>query len=90
VNNFTKAVLKIVRQIPKGKTLSYKEVATLAGNPLAARAVGSIMRKNNNTSIPCHRVITASGAPGSYNGLLGKSKAHILQQEIQPLTKIIK
>ncbi|PIR55625.1 6-O-methylguanine DNA methyltransferase [Candidatus Peregrinibacteria bacterium CG10_big_fil_rev_8_21_14_0_10_36_19] len=81
MHNFTKAVLEIVSKIPKGKTLSYKEVATLAGNPLAARAVGSIMRKNRDLTIPCHRVITASGAPGSYNGLRGASKEELLRGE---------
>ncbi len=78
--NFTQSVLQIVRKIPRGKTLSYKDVATLAGNPLAARAVGTIMRKNKDLQTPCHRVIKSDGTIGGYNGLRGE-KAQILSEE---------
>jgi len=66
-NLFTERVLKIVKKIPKGKTMSYKEVASLAGSPLAARRVGSIMKANYDESIPCHRVIRSNGEIGDYN-----------------------
>jgi len=65
---FAEEVYKIVRQIPKGKTLTYKQVARCAGRPLAYRAVGNILNKNHNPKIPCHRVIRSDGAPGGYNG----------------------
>jgi hypothetical protein len=42
---FKEKVIKIVSNIPKGKTLSYKEVAKKAGNENGARAVGMIMSK---------------------------------------------
>lgn len=64
-------VLKVVRDIPKGKTLTYKEVALRAGSPQAARAVGTIMSHNTDTSIPCHRVIRSDGKLGGYNGIRG-------------------
>jgi O-6-methylguanine DNA methyltransferase len=64
-------VLKIVRDIPEGKTLSYGKVAYLAGSPGAARAVGMIMSSNTDKDIPCHRVIRADGKIGGYNGLRG-------------------
>ena len=51
MTNFTARVLEIVQSIPEGTTLTYKEVATQAGKPRAARAVGSIMRKNFNPGI---------------------------------------
>jgi methylated-DNA-[protein]-cysteine S-methyltransferase len=66
-NNFAKRVQDIVKRIPKGETLSYGQVAAIAGSPGAARAVGSIMRKNFDDSIPCHRVIGANGSLGGYN-----------------------
>ena len=56
-----------MRKIPKGKTMTYKQVATKAGNPLAARAVGAIMRTNYDEGIPCHRVVRTDGSLGSYN-----------------------
>ena len=65
--NFKQKVLEVVRKIPKGKTLTYKEVATLAGNPKAYRAVGNILNKNYDPEIPCHRVIRSDGKLGGYN-----------------------
>ncbi len=65
--SFTEKVLEITSQIPSGQTLTYKEVARLAGNPKAARAVGNILNKNYNPAIPCHRVIRSDGKPGGYN-----------------------
>ena len=65
--SFADRVRDIVRTIPKGETMTYKEVATKAGNPRAARAVGAIMRTNYDESIPCHRVIASDGGMRGYN-----------------------
>jgi O-6-methylguanine DNA methyltransferase len=64
---FTEKVRDVVRKIPKGKTLTYKQVAKKAGSPKAFRAVGSIMSKNYDNSIPCHRVIRSDGGMAGYN-----------------------
>lgn len=64
---FQKAVYRIVRQIPRGKTMSYKEVAERLGRPQAARGVGNILNKNYDPKIPCHRVIRSDGKVGGYN-----------------------
>jgi len=64
---FKQKVLEVVKKIPKGKTLTYKEVAKKAGNARAWRAVGNILSKNYNPSIPCHRVIRSDGKIGGYN-----------------------
>lgn len=64
---FTQRVLEVVRNIPCGRVMTYQQVATAAGNPRAARAVGSIMRKNIDPTVPCHRVIKSDGTPGQYN-----------------------
>lgn len=77
---FKEKVYKIVSKIPKGKTLTYGEVAELAGSPGAFRAVGNIMSKNWDPKIPCHRVVRADGNPGGYNR--GKrNKVRILKKE---------
>ncbi len=65
--NFSKKVFEITKQIPKGKTASYKEVAYLAGRSAAWRAVGNILSKNFDPSVPCHRVIRSDGKIGGYN-----------------------
>lgn len=77
---FKEKVHAVVKKIPKGKTLTYKEVARKAGKPLAYRAVGNILNKNHDPKIPCHRVIRSDGKAGGYNrGLTAKRK--ILKSE---------
>ena len=64
---FASVVYAVVRAIPAGNTRTYKEVAEQAGHPHAWRAVGSILHKNYDPAIPCHRVICSDGTPGGYN-----------------------
>lgn len=79
--SFTEKVRQIVRDIPKGKVMTYAEVAKAAGNSKAARAVANIMAKNYDRDIPCHRVIRTDGTLGGYNrGGVVKKRA-ILQSE---------
>ncbi len=65
---FKERALAIVRKIPKGKVLSYGQVANAAGYPRAARAVGTLMSHNHDESVPCHRVVRSDGRIGEYNG----------------------
>lgn len=67
MTSFADKVRTIVRGIPAGKTMTYAEVAKKAGNPRAARAVGTVMRANYDPEIPCHRVIRSDGTIGNYN-----------------------
>lgn len=78
--SFTEKVYKVVRAIPAGETLTYQQVAKLAGNIKASRAVGNILSKNYNANIPCHRVIKANGELGNYNRGL-EQKVSLLKQE---------
>ena len=79
--SFTEKVYEVTRKIPKGETLTYKEVALRAGNAKAFRAVGNILNKNYNTEIPCHRVVRSDGGMGGYNRGGVKVKAQILEKE---------
>lgn len=78
--SFSSRVYAVVRTIPKGKTLSYAEVAKMAGSPRAARAVGNILNKNYDSGIPCHRVVRSDGSTGGYNRG-EKRKQEILKNE---------
>ena len=78
---FREKVLTIVRNIPKGKTMTYKEVATKAGSPGGARAVGSYMKANYDKNIPCHRVIRSDGVIGQYNRGGSDAKRKLLIME---------
>ncbi|HSE56653.1 MAG TPA: MGMT family protein [Candidatus Paceibacterota bacterium] len=78
---FKERVLAIVAKIPKGKTLTYGQVAALAGSPNAARAVGTIMKSNYLPHVPCHRVIRADGKIGDYNRGGAAAKEALLRKE---------
>ncbi len=78
---FTDKVRNIVRNIPRGKTMTYKEVAAKAGNPGAARVVGSVMKSNYDPEIPCHRVLRSDGKIGDYNRGGSIAKLKLLKEE---------
>lgn len=80
-SNFTERVRGVVRSIKKGKTMSYGQVASVAGRPGAARAVGTIMSHNDDKTVPCHRVVRADGKPSGYNGINGPSREALLRAE---------
>lgn len=78
---FADKVRAIVKRIPAGKTMTYAAVAKKAGNPKAARAVGTIMRGNYDPAIPCHRVVRSDGGMGGYNrGGPEKKRALLLRE----------
>ena len=77
---FRDSVYDIVRKIPKGKTLTYKQVAEKVGNPKAYQAVGNILNKNYDPDIPCHRVVRSDGKTGGYNRG-AERKREILKEE---------
>ncbi|MDO8529561.1 MAG: MGMT family protein [bacterium] len=82
LKTFSQKVFEVVRKIPKGKVLTYREVAKRAGSPRAYRAVGNILSRNCDPTVPCHRVIRSDGEAGGYNGLLkNKRKIDILRKE---------
>ncbi len=77
---FKEKVYSVVAKIPKGKTLTYKEVARRAGSPRAFRAVGNILNQNYDPKVPCHRVIRSNGDTGGFRGG-GAAKRRILRKE---------
>ncbi len=82
---FGDRVRAVVRDIPKGSTVSYQEVAKRAGNPKAARAVAQVMAKNFDPTVPCHRVIRSDGTLGGYNRGGEAGKRAILEAEKAPI-----
>jgi O-6-methylguanine DNA methyltransferase len=81
LSEFQKKVLSILRKTPRGTVLTYKELATLAGRPNAARAVGNTMACNPvPLLIPCHRVLPSTGGIGNY-GLGVELKRKLLVRE---------
>jgi O-6-methylguanine DNA methyltransferase len=80
MTEFRRRVLSVVRRIPSGRVATYGDVAALAGNPRAPRAVGNIMRNCGDPGVPCHRVISAGGLIGGYGGNL-QLKRELLRAE---------
>jgi methylated-DNA-[protein]-cysteine S-methyltransferase len=62
-------VLEKLREVPRGETVSYGELAARAGNPKASRAVGTACALNPiPIVVPCHRVLPSTGRLGNYAG----------------------
>lgn len=81
--DFQRRVYALCRRIPHGKTRTYAELATLAGSPGAARAVGNCMARNPvPLVIPCHRVVGAHGRLGGFSAPGGtRAKRALLRLE---------
>tara|TARA_B100000242_G_scaffold2649_1_gene1584 strand:- start:2961 stop:3239 length:279 start_codon:yes stop_codon:yes gene_type:complete len=80
---FQLKVWKLLKKIPPGKVITYKEIAVFLNMPNAARAVANACAKNPfPPSIPCHRVIRSDGKLGGYSGPGGlKTKKKLLKKE---------
>jgi len=82
LTKFEKAVLMEVAKIPRGKVMSYKQIAQAIGRPNAYRAVGNALKKNPlPVLIPCHRVIRANGEIGGYAFGGRSKKIKLLERE---------
>ena len=70
---FSLRVLGELALVPYGATSTYGELATRAGKPGAARAVGTIMNRNPVPIVlPCHRILGSTGALVGYGGGLDR------------------
>lgn len=77
---FQQKIYEVVKMIPVGETLNYKEVAQLAGRPKAWRAVGNALNKNTDLKVPCHRVVRSDGRIGGYRKGV-RRKVYLLKKE---------
>lgn len=78
---FQRALLDALRTVPRGETVSYGELAALAGKPRAARAAGTFCAENRFAIlVPCHRVVAADGI-GGYGSLGVAFKRRLLALE---------
>jgi len=83
VTDFQRRVFEACRRIPHGETMTYGELASRAGTPRGARAVGNAMARNNlPLVIPCHRVVPAGQGIGEYSAGEGRrTKLRLLEAE---------
>lgn len=80
---FQQKVIYHLRRISYGKTLTYGELAVLAGSPGAARAVGQVMATNPVPFlVPCHRVLGTQSRLGGFSAPAGVDlKRRLLEME---------
>jgi O-6-methylguanine DNA methyltransferase len=80
LTGFRRKVYMIVKKIPRGKVLTYKQVAEKLGNKNMALAVGNALNKNQDKLVSYHRVIRSDGRIGGYK--LGvKKKTELFKKE---------
>ena len=78
---FQQRVWAELRQIPRGETRTYKQIAAAIGAPKAVRAVGSACGANPVALvIPCHRALRTDGGLGGYAWGV-KRKSSLLELE---------
>jgi methylated-DNA-[protein]-cysteine S-methyltransferase len=80
---FLRAVYETLhRDVDFGETVSYGELAEMAGRPGAARAVGNAMSRNPvPIVVPCHRVVASGGRVGGYGSSGVETKRFLLALE---------
>ncbi len=79
--DFERELTEALRRIGRGETVTYGELAALAGRPNAQRAAGSFCARNRfSIVVPCHRVVAADGL-GSYGSLGIEYKRRLLELE---------
>ena len=78
ISRFQKKVYAEVKKIPRGKVVSYGDIARkLKTSP---RAVGQALKRNFDKRVPCHRVVMADGRLGGYNRRI-ELKERLLRKE---------
>jgi methylated-DNA-[protein]-cysteine S-methyltransferase len=76
--DFQRKVLRTLYQVPRGKVISYGQLAERTSAPRAARAVGTALARNPFPIIlPCHRVVKSTGHLGHFGGGVELKKAYL-------------
>ena len=68
ITNFQRKVYLALLEVPRGTTISYKELGKMIGCK-SARAIGQALKRNPFApDVPCHRVINSDGTIGGFHG----------------------
>lgn len=88
--DFQRRVWLLTREIPRGETRTYGQIARMAGSADAARAVGQTMARNPwPILVPCHRVVGSDGSLTGFGGgidmkrrMLRLEGAQVVEQQL--------
>lgn len=86
MHKMKKKVYEYLLLIPKGKVVTYKQIALALGNPKLARVVGNILHENpDENKYPCYKVVNFQGklAPNFVFGGLDKQKEKLNNEGIE-------
>jgi methylated-DNA-[protein]-cysteine S-methyltransferase len=87
---FLRDVYAALVKVPYGATVTYGELARLAGHPTKARAVGLAMHRNPTPIfVPCHRVVQAGGGLGGWSGPDGWKEALLALEGAVPRPRVV-
>ncbi len=82
MESFTENAIKIIGGIPFGRAMSYKAVATLAGNPRSARTVARILHSMTaKYGLPWHRVVDSRGRIAFRDAAAAEEQRRLLEAE---------
>lgn len=82
--DFQIAVWNALRDIPRGQTRTYQQIADAVHNPSAARAVGTAIGQNRiAVLVPCHRVIRSDGSLSGFRWGVSRKRALLAQESPQ-------
>jgi methylated-DNA-protein-cysteine methyltransferase related protein len=82
LESFTEKALDIIKRIPKGKVMTYGQIAAIAGSPRGARQVVRILHSmSEKHQLPWHRVINAKGEIGMRDEELFINQKMMLENE---------
>jgi len=85
VHGFARGVLAATARVPWGSVTTYRDMATEAGSPRAARAAGNALGSNPiPIVVPCHRVLHADGGLGGYSGGLDRKRFLLRLEGVSP------
>jgi methylated-DNA-[protein]-cysteine S-methyltransferase len=93
IHLFNQRVYQATRQIPRGETLTYNEIAARMGIPSAVRSVAQAIARNPFVIIvPCHRVLEAGGYADNispHGGLISKRRLLSIEGSGCPSSKTL-
>ena len=82
MNRFSKNIIQIIQNIPKGKITSYGKIATFAGNPRASRQVARILHSSSEKyNLPWHRVVNSQRKISFKDHIAYEQQKNMLQNE---------
>ena len=88
--DFQVGMARVLREVPYGETVTYGELAALAGHPNAQRAAGTFCAGNRfPLVVPCHRVVGSDGTLTGYAGGIARKEQLLAVEDPRRLAEVL-